>query len=155
MDTVIIILLIIFTAFGKIVFVDSWVYANLRKHRSKSYIRKHYRGIANHIFYKDFYREIKKVYIIINYLTIFAFAFLTVLLFISFFHVDISFFVNICLNILIFICILIAVYVDYDMIFNGIDTKGNKISIFLRIIYTIFTVAIFTAFVLLKFWYNA
>lgn len=150
MDTVIIFVLIIFNLLCKFIFVDDWVYDNLRQNHSKSFIKKNYKGIVNRIFYKDFYREIKAVYGMINTLMIFASAFLTVLLFLSFFNIDISVLIKICIRIVLLVCIIIAITVEYNMIFKGIDTKCNKISILSRIIYTVITLAIVAAFILIN-----
>ncbi len=129
MDSIIIICLILLALAIKFLFIDAMRYNNLRLSHSKTYIKKHWNGFLNRIFYKDYIREFSIICVILNYLTLMIIFVLLVMFFISLFPaVDVTLPIKIVLLIYLALTAISSIYDLFRILFLGIDVKGNKTS---------------------------
>ena len=128
----------------KLIFIDNYCNTILRERHSKSYIKKHYNGLMNTIFYSKLFKEISFPIIIMNYLSIILILFLILLSSISIItSINIHSILNYLINIYIVLMFLLFIYDSIKIIFLNKDSKNNKLNIIQRIIYAfIFSIII-------------
>ena len=133
----------------KLIFIDNYCNSVLRKNHSKSYIKKHYRGLMNKIFYSKLFKEISLPIIIMNYLSIILIIFLILLSSISIFtSINIHSILNYLINIYIVLMFFLFIYDSIKIIFLNKDSKNNKLNIVQRLIYgIIFSIIICLLFI--------
>lgn len=135
MDSVVIIILMLFVLSIKFIVIDRYAYDSLRIKHSKSYIKKHYRGLVNKLLYNSYKREISIVILAINYISILVFFFLLVLFILSLTHLfDLSFIINLVIYGFGAVILLAFIYDMIKLVFMNRDLKDQKTSPFTRIL---------------------
>lgn len=143
MDSIIILFLVFVTVCLKCLFIDNYCHNILRKRHSKSYIKKHYKGLANKIFYVKYIKEIGVVPVIVNYILLFIFIALIILFFVSLFpKIQISYLIDDIIFIYMILFCLLFIYDSIKFIVFNKDAKNQKCSIGYRVIYLLVFIVI-------------
>ena len=109
----------------------------LRGHHSKNYIRNHYTGLGEWIFFSKSIKEIGIILPILNFLILLSFPCLGVIFIMAVKRMDVKFYIAVSLMVFAVYCFV----TDYATIKNytrlGIGAKGNSVSYGERVLTTI------------------
>lgn len=136
-DRVMVIIIAVLLFVFKMLDVNIWKYDMLRGHHSKNYIRNHYTGLGEWIFFSKSIKEIGIILPILNFLILLSFPCLGVIFIMAVKKMDVKFYIAVSLMVFAVYCFV----TDYATIKNytrlGIGTKGNSVSYGERVLTTI------------------
>lgn len=136
-DRVMVIIIAVLLFVFKMLDVNIWKYDMLRGHHSKNYIRNHYTGLGEWIFFSKSIKEIGIILPILNFLILLSFPCLGVIFIMAVKRMDVKFYIAVSLMVFAVYCFV----TDYATIKNytrlGIGAKGNSVSYGERVLTTI------------------
>lgn len=136
-DRVMVIIIAVLLFVFKMLDVNIWKYDMLRGHHSKNYIRNHYTGLGEWIFFSKSIKEIGIILPILNFLILLSFPCLGVIFIMTVKRMDVKFYIAVSLMVFAVYCFV----TDYATIKNytrlGIGAKGNSVSYGERVLTTI------------------
>lgn len=148
----IIIFMVLLLAF-KALELNIWKYDRLRTHHSKNYIRSHYVGAGEWLFFTKSIKEVGVLLPVINIVTILLILVYGGLLALSVRHIDI---INVraanavCSIVFAGCCVITAFATFHNYSALGINVKGNSSSYFERVIAALVFAAIMCFLAFLK-----
>ena len=141
MNSLIVVVFMVFLAFFKVLFINDWKYRSLRSKHSKSYIKKNYKGIGELTLFSESKKELSGFLKFINYLTIFVF-FVLVLLFFASFLFDISLVLNLLRYVFLAVVGVCFIYDVIRFVVLGYDAKEQKVSVGYRIVMALIAIIV-------------
>lgn len=118
--------------------VNIWKYDMLRSHHSKNYIRNHYTGLGEWIFFSKSIKEIGIILPIVNFLILLSFPWLGWVMYLAVVNkADVSFEIAVSLIVFAGYCLAATAATIHNYTALGIGVKGNSVSYGERILTTI------------------
>lgn len=136
-DRVMVIIIAVLLFVFKMLDVNIWKYDMLRGHHSKNYIRNHYTGISEWLFYSKSIKEIGIILPVLNSFILLSFPCLGAIFFMAVKKMDVKFYIAVSLMVFAVYCIITTFATVKNYTRLGIGTKGNSVSYGERVLTTI------------------